>query len=223
MKTPRQKEIFDVISAKDKLIAELESQISNSAEAYKVAILEERNSMAADVQQKEKRIIELESKLESDKLVAEKREVQLREQHKLQLQDKEAEIERLRDYRLRLSTKMVGETLEQHCSIKFDEAQSMGLFPNATFVKDNQAVEGTKGDFIFRDYVDGEEYVSIMFEMKTRWMPQPPNIATTTFWKSSIKTVNVKIANMLCWFLCLSRTTSYITTGLLTRAIAIPR
>ena len=144
----------------------MESQISNSAEAHKVAILEERNSMAADVQQKEKRIIELESKLESDKLAAEKREVQLREQHKLQLQDKEAEIERLRDYRLRLSTKMVGETLEQHCSIKFDEAQSMGLFPNATFVKDNQAVEGTKGDFIFRDYVDGEEYVSIMFEMK---------------------------------------------------------
>lgn len=166
LENAKAKEIFNVTSAKDKRIAELESRISNSAEAHKVAILEERNSMAADVQQKEKRIIELESKLESDKLAAEKREVQLREQHKLQLQDKEAEIERLRDYRLRLSTKMVGETLEQHCSIKFDEAQSMGLFPNATFVKDNQAVEGTKGDFIFRDYVDGEEYVSIMFEMK---------------------------------------------------------
>ncbi len=68
LENAKAKEIFDVISAKDKLIAELESQISNSAEAHKVAILEERNSMAADVQQKEKRIIELESKLESDKL-----------------------------------------------------------------------------------------------------------------------------------------------------------
>ena len=67
---------------------------------------------------------------------------------------------------MRLSTKMVGETLEQHCSIQFAQAQSMGLYPNATFEKDNTAVEHSKGDFIFRDYIDGVECVSVMFEMK---------------------------------------------------------
>ena len=67
---------------------------------------------------------------------------------------------------MRLSTKMVGETLEQHCSTLFAQAQSMGSFPYATFEKDNTAVERSKGDFIFRDFADGTEYVSVMFEMK---------------------------------------------------------
>ncbi|MDE5656435.1 MAG: DUF2130 domain-containing protein, partial [Muribaculaceae bacterium] len=71
-----------------------------------------------------------------------------------------------RDCKLRLSTKMVGETLSQHCSVQFAQAQSMGLYPDASFDKDNTAVEHSKGDFIFRDYIDGVEYVSVMFEMK---------------------------------------------------------
>lgn len=166
LESAKTKEMYEVISVKDKKISELETQIASNKETQKIAILEERNAIAEDMQAKEKRIFELESKLESHRLASENRENQLREQHKVQLQDKEAEIERLRDYRLRLSTKMVGENLEQHCMIKFEEAQSLGQFHTATFVKDTVAVEGTKGDFIFRDYVDGCEYVSIMFEMK---------------------------------------------------------
>ena len=76
------------------------------------------------------------------------------------------ELERMKDMKARLSTKMVGETLEQHCQYEFDRIRSVA-FPNAYFEKDNEAAEGTKGDFIFREEdEDGNEIISIMFEMK---------------------------------------------------------
>lgn len=166
LEASKSKEFFDTVSEKDKRISELEATISKNENAHKVAILEEQNASADKVQAKEKRIIELESEIKADRLAAEKRENEIREQSRLLLSDKDAEINRLKEFKLRLSTKMVGETLEQHCSIKFEEAQSNGQFPNAVFMKDNVSIEGTKGDFIFRDYIDDNEYVSIMFEMK---------------------------------------------------------
>ena len=75
------------------------------------------------------------------------------------------EVERLKDFKARLSTKMVGETLEAHCSNVFN-GEMRPMFPNAFFEKDNDASSGSKGDFIFRDVEDGTEYISIMFEMK---------------------------------------------------------
>lgn len=166
LETDKSRELFNIVTEKDKRISELESQIAKNAESNKVAILETRNAVAASVQAKELEISKLQSQIEAGRLSAANHEAELREQFGRQLKDKDDEIERLQNFRLRLSTKMVGETLEQHCSIKFEEAQSMGQFPEATFVKDNQVVEGTKGDFILRDYVDGKEYVSIMFDMK---------------------------------------------------------
>ena len=75
------------------------------------------------------------------------------------------EVERLKDFKLRLSTKMVGETLEAHCSNTFN-GEMRPMFPNAYFEKDNDASGGSKGDFIFKDFEDNTEYISIMFEMK---------------------------------------------------------
>ena len=94
----------------------------------------------------------------------------MRIQYEAQIKSAQDEIERLKDFKVRLSTKMVGETLEQHCYNEFTRVSP--LFPNAEFHKDNEAVvgddgRGTKGDFIFRDKSDdGVEYISIMFEMK---------------------------------------------------------
>ena len=162
----KDKEIFNTVSQKDKIISELKTQIANKDNEHKVAILEERNAGKEKLQAKEQEIIKLKSELKSGLLAAENRESQLREQHKLQLQDKQGEIDRLKDFKMRLSTKMIGETLEQHCSMQFEQAQSLGLYPDAYFAKDNTAVEHTKGDFIFRDFINGVEYVSVMFEMK---------------------------------------------------------
>lgn len=166
LESQKAKELFDTIAEKDKEISELSSRISKQDSEYQIKILEEKNAGQSALQKKEQEIVELRAEKNADKLLADKREVELRELHSQQLKDKQDEIDRLKDFKVRLSTKMVGETLEQHCSIQFSQAQSMGLYPDATFEKDNVAVEHTKGDFIFRDYVDGEEYVSVMFEMK---------------------------------------------------------
>lgn len=101
--------------------------------------------------------VELEKKLSENSL---------RDKYETQIKDREDMIERLRDMKARLSTKMVGETLEQHCETEFNRIRSTA-FPNAYFEKDNDASVGSKGDFIFRDTDSiGTEMVSIMFEMK---------------------------------------------------------
>lgn len=98
-----------------------------------------------------------------EKQVAEKA---LKDKYEIRLKDRDEEIERLKDFKARLSTKMVGETLEQHCETEFNRIRATA-FPNAYFEKDNDASSGSKGDFIFRDMdADGTEIVSIMFEMK---------------------------------------------------------
>jgi len=93
-------------------------------------------------------------------------EKSLKDKYETQIKDREDQIERLRDLKARLSTKMVGETLEQHCEIEFNRIRATA-FPRAYFEKDNDARGGSKGDFIFRDSDEsGTEIVSIMFEMK---------------------------------------------------------
>jgi hypothetical protein len=90
----------------------------------------------------------------------------LKAQYETQIKDRDDAIERLRDMKAKLSTKMVGETLEQHCETEFNRIRSMA-FANAYFEKDNDAKGGSKGDYIFRDFdASGTEIVSIMFEMK---------------------------------------------------------
>lgn len=166
LESRKDKELFEAMAAKDRMIAELNTRLAGKDNEMRMAVMEEQNSGKEALQQKQQEIIRLRADIESGRLAAQNRENQLREQHKMQLDDKQAEIDRLKDFKMRLSTKMIGETLEQHCSTQFAQAQSMGLYPAASFEKDNTAVEHSKGDFIFRDYIDGEEYVSVMFEMK---------------------------------------------------------
>lgn len=110
------------------------------------------------------------TKLTGEKELTEK-EFQLKEQsikdkYETEIRFKEEEIERLKDYKLKLSTKMVGESLEQHCETEFNRLRATG-FQKAYFEKDNDAKSGSKGDYIYRDYdFDGGEFISIMFEMK---------------------------------------------------------
>ncbi len=166
IESKKDKELLSAMKEKDERISQLSTEIANKDSEYKIKILEEKSVSLSVLQKKEQELSELRAELKSGNLAAEKREAELRELHTQQLQAKQDEIDRLKDFKMRLSTKMVGETLEQHCAIVFAEAQSMGLYPDASFTKDNTAVEHSKGDFIFRDFVEKEEYVSVMFEMK---------------------------------------------------------
>ena len=131
--------------------------------------------LAAQLQQsvaeKDAQITQLQTKLDRAQLEKDLESKSLKERYEMQLRDRDDEIERMKDFKARLSTKMVGESLEQHCQNEFNSMR-MGAFPNAYFEKDNDARTGSKGDFIFRDYdrPEGEEerteVISIMFEMK---------------------------------------------------------
>lgn len=141
--------------AKQSELDKLQVTVTNNQRDLELARLEERSKAQEALNGKNIEINDLRSRMEVEKSGYEAR-----------LKDAKETIERYKDMKTRLSTKMVGETLEQHCSTLF-EGTIRTLLPHATFEKDNDASEGSKGDFIFRDFTDdGEEYLSIMFEMK---------------------------------------------------------
>ena len=118
------------------------------------------------VADKETEIAELKSKIEKSELQRQISESDLRKSLEDQIKDRDNQIERLKDLKLQLSTKMLGETLEQHCEVEFNRIRATA-FPKAYFEKDNDAKTGSKGDYIFRDKDEADnEIVSIMFEMK---------------------------------------------------------
>ena len=115
---------------------------------------------------REKELLELHAALEKQEAEFRLQKQQSDTEQALILKQKDEEIAFYKDMKARMSTKMVGETLEQHCEIEFNRLRA-AAFPNAYFEKDNDARTGTKGDYIFRDYdEDGTEYISVMFEMK---------------------------------------------------------
>lgn len=136
-----------------------EEKLNASETAHKLAITEALNKA-----QKERN--ELENNLNKVQLEKQLSEQSLKDKYETQIKDRDDAIERLRDMKARLSTKMLGETLEQHCETEFNRIRATA-FPNAYFEKDNDVSGGSKGDYIFRDKdSDGIEIVSIMFEMK---------------------------------------------------------
>lgn len=146
------------LAEKDREITRLAGQIEtnkvNSEAASRVAIAEKENEI---------------ERLKAENATAEarhKEEIELiKDAHGKEIRDKDTLIGYYKDLKAKMSTKMVGETLEQHCSTEFNKIRA-SAFPEAYFEKDNDARSGSKGDFIFRDYSDGVEYISIMFEMK---------------------------------------------------------
>ena len=157
-------ELTGELAKKDKEISELKSTISQSKDACHIAVLEEQQKAQDALKEKDNKIVELTGMMNQQKNEAALRENNIKETYEIQLKKKQEEVDYYKDLKTRMSTKMVGETLEIHCSTEFNRMRP--LFPNAYFEKDNDASGGSKGDFIFRDYEDGFEYISIMFEMK---------------------------------------------------------
>ena len=158
-------EIHAAVSDKETEIAKLKTTIGQKESDLKIAILEEQRKATEALQSKDAEINQLKADVQLGKSEAEVRENGIREEYKEKLKIAQEQVDYYKDLKTKMSTKMVGETLEQHCSIEF-ERYLRPLLPSAYFDKDNDASDGTKGDFIFRDYEDGTEYISIMFEMK---------------------------------------------------------
>lgn len=146
-------------------IARLKSIIEQNKSNLQVAVLEERNKVQDILQKKENTLIELKSQIDLKQKEATIREASIKEDYERQLKQKQELVDYYKDLKAKLSTKMIGESLEVHCSNEFNRVRT-SMYPNAYFEKDNDASHGSKGDFIFRDYVDNVEYISMMFEMK---------------------------------------------------------
>ncbi|WP_320675332.1 DUF2130 domain-containing protein [Prochlorococcus sp. MIT 1341] len=144
---------------RDALVYKLEKVQANSEASQKLAL----NRVVGEFQKERD---ELKLSLEKAELVKQLAEKSMKEKYEIQIKDRDAAIERLRDMKMRLSTKMIGESLEQHCETEFNRFRATA-FPRAYFEKDNDVKMGSKGDYIFRDIDEsGTEIVSIMFEMK---------------------------------------------------------
>lgn len=157
----------DALNKKDNEIARLKGEIEQRDKQKEIELLQEKSRAQEVLQQKETKITELEGQVKAEKNAASLREKELQERFSVQLKQKQEQIDYYKDLKTRMSTKMVGETLEIHCSTEFNRVRA-SMYPRAYFEKDNDAKGGSKGDFIFRDYdEDGTtEYISIMFEMK---------------------------------------------------------
>ena len=166
----RERALADAVATKDARIAELEQRVEAQGRAFEAekklaveqarsALARERDALAAQVALKDA------EKSQATSALKEQLAIELKAKDDI-IAYKEGEIERYKDMKARLSTKMVGESLEQHCETEFNKIRA-AAFPRAYFEKDNDASEGSKGDFIFRECdEEGNEIVSIMFEMK---------------------------------------------------------
>ena len=158
-KATTEREVADSIAEKERDILALKSKVNSMELEKKLAIKEALEPVTKEINTLQSQV----DLAESERIIKEK---SLVDKYKTQIEDRDNEIQRLSNFKAKLSTKMVGESLELHCENEFDMLRS-AAFPNAQFGKDNDASTGSKGDYIFRDMDhNGTEFISIMFEMK---------------------------------------------------------
>ena len=162
-----EKEYTEKLSEKEREIEALKAQLSQAETEKKLAVSEAIQEKNNELSEKGLEITKLQGQLDSKDSESQLKENSLKEQYEEKLKLKDEQIEYYRDFKARQSTKMVGESLEQHCLTQFNSIR-MTAFPTAYLEKDNDSSPGgSKGDFIFRESAeDGTEFISIMFEMK---------------------------------------------------------
>ncbi len=158
--------VKEAVQQSEQLIEQLKAQIAGSQTEKKLAVNEAVEIKNKELNEKSEEIIRLKGQLDRKEAENQLKEKSIQEQYEIKLRAKDEQIEYYKDFKARQSTKMVGESLEQHCLAQFNSIR-MTAFPTAYFEKDNDARTGSKGDFIFRENSsDGTELISIMFEMK---------------------------------------------------------
>ena len=181
----KESELKELINQREQQLKELETQI-------KMLIKDNQLKIQEQLAVKERELNEAKTKLELDRKQAELEKQSLKETYQTQLKIKEEELERYKDFKLKQSTKMIGETLEQHCEYEFNRMR-MTAFPKAVFEKDNNARHGSKGDYIYREFDDeGVEVISIMFEMKNEGDETATKKKNEAFFKELDKDRNEK-------------------------------
>jgi len=195
-KTEIAEDLNKKLATKDAEIIQLQAELKSKTDALetekKLAINEAVNAREKEISEQREKIAQLNGLIETNSKTAQLKEQTLKESYEEKLKGKDEQIAYYRDLKARQSTKMVGETLEQHCEIEFNKLRSTG-FQNAYFEKDNDARTGSKGDFIFKEFADdGTEFISIMFEMKNEMDETATKHKNEDFFKELDKDRNEK-------------------------------
>lgn len=162
----KKSEISETIAQKDKEIVELKNKLASFDKDKELELTKLVNKMNTELSEKDTCIAKLNNEKELTQKESQLKEQSLKDQYEEKLRFKDEEIARYKDFKAKLSTKMVGESLEQHCEIEFNKLRATG-FQRAYFEKDNDTKTGSKGDYIYRESdPEGGEFISIMFEMK---------------------------------------------------------
>ena len=173
-------------------IERLKAQVQSNEQAQTLAVASAVSEKKDELVEKDKKIMQLESQLKEAEKDKQLQEQSLKDNFAVQLKAKDTEIAFYKDLKIRQSTKMVGETLEQHCEIEFNRLRATA-FQNAYFEKDNDAKTGSKGDYIFRESTsEGIEFISIMFEMKNEMDTTATKHKNEDFFKELDKDRNEK-------------------------------
>lgn len=184
--------IQDAITEKDAEIVKLKTQLATKDTEQQLAISNAISVKDKELSKKEQEIITLNSKIESVENEHKINENAIKEKYEEQLRGKDELIDYYKDFKAKQSTKMIGESLEQHCEIEFNKLRATG-FKNAYFEKDNDARSGSKGDYIYREVDEnGVEIISIMFEMKNEMDTTATKHKNEDFFKELDKDRNEK-------------------------------
>ena len=192
LKTQAQADKQEAASAYERQITALKAQISAAQAAQELAVSRAVSGEKDRLNDKEKELLSLRAQLTDAQNQIQLQTQSLKDNYEVQLKAKDQEIAFYKDLKAKMSTKMLGETLEKHCEIEFNRLRATG-FQNAYFEKDNDARTGSKGDYIFREQTaDGVEFISIMFEMKNEMDTTATKHKNEDFFKELDKDRNEK-------------------------------
>lgn len=210
------------LSEKDKIIEQLRAMLNKAEVERKLAVTEAVRDKDTKLTELDTQILKLRTDIELQKKENELKENNLIEKQKNELKLRDEEIERLKDFKARQSTKMVGESLEQHCLTQFNQVRMMA-FPNAYFEKDNDARTGSKGDFIYREASDGVEFISIMFEMKNEMDETATKHKNEDFYKELDRDRNEKNCEFAVLVSLLESDSEYFNNGIVDVSYRYPK
>ncbi len=208
---------------KDKLLAQKEIEIEKLKSELELSKTNSDLKVKNAVSQKDAKILELQNKMQLSQSEWELKEKALSERHAGEIKQKEEEIAYYKDFKARQSTKMIGESLEQHCETEFNKLRATA-FQNAYFEKDNDAKTGSKGDFIYREAsADGTEFISIMFEMKNEMDTTATKHKNEDFFKELDKDRNEKNCEYAVLVTMLEADNEYYNTGIVDVSYKYPK
>ena len=203
---------------------ETKGQIFSTQKNAEIQELKKEKEIAVKeaVRDEQEKIKDLENQISSNKLKYDLELNKKEELHVEELKRKDEEIERIKDFKLKQSTKMIGESLEKYCETEFNKLRATG-FQTAYFEKDNDARSGSKGDYIFKDYADDVEYISIMFEMKNENDETKTKHKNEDFFKELDKDRNEKGCEYAVLVSMLESDNEYYNTGIVDVSYRYPK